>query len=306
MTSSQDHDKHQAIRLLRRYRALPPEEQTRQRDSLIANYRAKEFWNRVRENHRTGEFPISGSREYLLHGRGIRFPVGIRQNGSLIYKKENVNFLGKWLRQKQTNPWTRNRVGGPTLPHRVHQEVISATHDVPTLVYELSELLDEILMLDAQMLDARARYMAAFLSKLRSAIRAHKKGYLKLTLAAIVHDSTGVMKRMNEAEMRDLIDELDDPSDMSKAEIIGLCAGYYVPYLQLFLLEEVHHHKGVKDIRVLSMVRLAKALTKAYTPRPIVDAMARYMERLRRHGGHLSNEYAGRPACTRAHRLRNL
>ena len=59
MTSSQDHDKHQAIRLLRRYRALPPEEQTRQRDSLIANYRAKEFWNRVRENHRTGEFPIS-------------------------------------------------------------------------------------------------------------------------------------------------------------------------------------------------------------------------------------------------------
>ena len=187
---------------------------------------------------------------------------------------------------------------------------MNATLDVPTFVYELSDFLEEVIFetSPAQMYDAQARYMAAFLSKLRSAIRADKKGYIKLTLAAIEDDSTGIIKRMNEADMQDLIDELDDPRYMSKSEMIGPCAGHYVPYLQLFILEEVHHHKGVKDIRVLSMVRLAKALTKAYTPRPIVDAMARYMERLRRHGGHLFNseEYDGRPACTRAHRLRNL
>ena len=323
MTSSQDRDKRQAIRLLRRYRALPPEEQTRQRDSLIAHYRAKEFWNRVRENQQTGEFPLSGSREYLLHGRGMKFPVGRRSNGSVIYKKEDVNFLGKWLRQKETNPWTRNRVGGPTLPHRVHQQVMNATLDVPTFVEELSESIElQIFNHVAPLLDPshpaaipHVRPLANILDKLKSAIRAHEKGYINLMPLAVTVGDEQSLQRMDKTDMETLERLLVGDRRVPRSyhfydrSVMIMCYDqyseyrYYVPYIQLCLLEEKLrldlHGVEVHGVQVhkltdadmefalaqfalaLRYVREARELTKAYTPSPIVDATATYMEQFR-------------------------
>jgi len=125
----------EAVRLLRKFRKLPKNEQERQADRLVAEQRHLDntvYERRIRQNNKTGEFPISGSRKYLQEGRGILFPVGKKHNGSLIWKTEDVDFLAEWLSKSQTNPWTREPLGQPTLPRHVYKAVMKkANRDLP-------------------------------------------------------------------------------------------------------------------------------------------------------------------------------
>lgn len=117
----------EAARLLRKFRKLPKEQQQRQANRLLAEQRHLNntvYERRVHLNEKTGNFPISGNREYLKTGRGILFPVGVKTNGSLILKTEDVDFLARWLQKHKTNPWTRQRVGEPTLPTWVYRAVL--------------------------------------------------------------------------------------------------------------------------------------------------------------------------------------
>jgi AcrR family transcriptional regulator len=116
---------------LRKFRKLPKNQQQQQINRLLAEQHHLNntvYKRRTRQNEKMRNFPISGSREYLKTGRGILFPVGVTSNGSLIWKTEDVDFLGEWLHQKKTNPWTRETVGEPTLPEYIYKAVMRKTH----------------------------------------------------------------------------------------------------------------------------------------------------------------------------------
>lgn len=154
MTQRRQRELNEATRLLRRFRTLPKNQQQRQVNRLLAEQRHLDntvYERRVRRNEKLGEFPVSGNREYLKTGRGILFPVGVKSNGSLIWKTEDVDFLAEWLSTKRTNPWTRQTVGEPTLPKHIYYAVLKKAGRIPRqnpIPYARRlRILGEILML---------------------------------------------------------------------------------------------------------------------------------------------------------------
>lgn len=80
--------------------------------------------------------PISGSHDYLAKGRGIIFPVGVKSNGELIWRTEDVDFLARWFSSTSvpTNPWTREKLGDPTLPRHVYTAVMRKAVKKPVVL----------------------------------------------------------------------------------------------------------------------------------------------------------------------------
>lgn len=112
--------------ILKTIRTMPLKKQKRVADRIYSRYKAMQnhlddtvYKRRVRHNKKTGTWPITGNRNYLKTGRGIKFPIGIKSNGTVIWSTEDVDFLATWLSKQKTNPWTRQKLGEPTLPRWV-------------------------------------------------------------------------------------------------------------------------------------------------------------------------------------------
>lgn len=123
----------EAARLIRKFRKLPAQNQRVQVNRLLAEQRHLDntvYERRVRQNNKDGTYMIlskTANREYLKTGRGILFPVGIKANGSLIWKTEDVDFLSEWLAHQKTNPWTGQTLGEPTLPQYIVRAIFRKT-----------------------------------------------------------------------------------------------------------------------------------------------------------------------------------
>jgi len=127
----------EATRLVRRFRRLPSNRQKRQVNRFLAEQ--QHLNNTVHERrvkkeggeHAFNPYSHNGSWDYLKHKRGILFPVGIKKNGELIWKTEDANFLGEWLSKNPTNPFTRGKLGSPTLPVYLYRAVLKKAGKQP-------------------------------------------------------------------------------------------------------------------------------------------------------------------------------
>jgi len=98
----------------------------RQRTASQRRHQAERFLEtegpriRARRNNSS----ISGSLDFLNEGRNVPFPYGRRSNGTLLIRSENTHALAKWLlREKSTNPWTREPIR-PEDRYRVYRKAL--------------------------------------------------------------------------------------------------------------------------------------------------------------------------------------